>query len=118
MATDRERQRQGLAIGAKSFEIQAIPPAELGQSYPRHYPQRANDDGSPPGSLKGGILGDPLSIRDVAGLIGCSAWTVRQRHVPSGLPCFRSGPAGKLIFYRNQVVAWILRQQQKGGMSR
>jgi hypothetical protein len=28
----------------------------------------------------------------------------------------RSGPHGKLIFFRNQIVAWILRrQQQKGG---
>jgi len=114
METDRERLIQGLAVGAKSFEIQAIPSAELGQNCPKHYPQCANDDGSPFGSLKSGVLGDPLSIRDVARLIGCSAWTVRQRHVPSGLPCFRSGPAGKLIFYRNQVVAWILRQQ-KGG---
>ena len=60
------------------------------------------------------VLTEGVPIRDVARLIGCSAWTVRQRHLPQGLPYFRSGQAGKLIFYRNQVVAWILRQQ-KGG---
>jgi hypothetical protein len=43
-------------------------------------------------------LGEPLGIREVAKLIGCSAWTVRQRHVPRGLPHFRSGPSGRLIF--------------------
>jgi hypothetical protein len=60
-------------------------------------------------------LGTPLSIREVARLIGCSAWTVRQRYVPQGLPHLRSGPSGKLIFYRDQVVRWIVNQQQKGG---
>jgi hypothetical protein len=61
-----------------------------------------------------GALGAPLSIREAAKLIGCSPWTIRQRHVPNGLPHFRSGPNGKLIFYRDQVVAWILQQQRKG----
>ncbi len=60
-------------------------------------------------------LGTPLSIREVARLIGCSAWTVRQRYVPQGLPHLRSGPSGKLIFYRDQVVRWIVNKQQKGG---
>lgn len=56
-------------------------------------------------------LGQPLSIREVALLLGCSAWTVRQRHLLNGLPHFRSGPSGKLVFFRHQVVAWILAQQ-------
>jgi hypothetical protein len=62
-------------------------------------------------------LGEPMSIRQAARLIGCSAWTVRQKHVRNGLPCFRSGPSGRLTFYSNQVVAWILKrqQEQKGG---
>jgi len=60
-------------------------------------------------------LGEPLSIREVARMLGCSPWTVRQQHVPSGLPHFRSGPNGKLIFFRDQVVAWILNRQRKGG---
>jgi len=65
-------------------------------------------------------LGEPLSIRDVARMIGCSPWTVRARHIPHGLPVFRSGASGKLIFYRDQVVRWILQQQnqnkKKGGI--
>jgi len=63
-------------------------------------------------------LGEPLGIREVAKLIGCSAWTVRQRHVPRGLPHFRSGPSGRLIFYRDQVVRWILECQRQGVRSR
>ena len=68
-------------------------------------------------TINGTELGEPLSVYDAAHLIGCSAWTVRQKHVKSGLPCFRSGPSGRMIFYRNQVVAWILERQkeQKGG---
>ena len=56
-------------------------------------------------------LGVPLNIRQVAQLIGCSAWSVRQRHIPQGLPHFRSSPSGKLIFYYDQVVRWILENQ-------
>jgi len=63
------------------------------------------------------VLGEPLNMRAVAKLIGCSAWTVRQRYVPAGLPHLRSGPNGKLLFYKNQVIRWLLRQQQKGGMT-
>lgn len=60
-------------------------------------------------------LGEPLSIRQVARVIGCSPWTVRQRHLRKGLPHFRSGANGKLIFYRDQVIRWIRAQQKKGG---
>jgi hypothetical protein len=58
-------------------------------------------------------LGDPLALREVAALIGCSPWTVRQTLIPKGLPCFRSAASGRLIFYRQQVVRWILRQQRR-----
>lgn len=62
-------------------------------------------------------LGEAMNVKQVAKLIGCSAWTVRQKHVKAGLPCFRSRSSGQMIFYRNQVVAWILEKQeeQKGG---
>lgn len=62
-------------------------------------------------------LGSPLDIRSVAGLIGCSPWTVRQGLIPAGLPFFRIGATGKLIFYTNQVVRWI-EARQKGGTNR
>ena len=113
MATDRERQSRGFSESQKSFEIQSISPTGLAENWAMQRASRETVDVLGP-TLDRDALGTPLTIRQVARLIGCSAWTVRQRHLPQGLPCFRSGPAGKLIFYRNQVVAWIL-QQQKGG---
>jgi hypothetical protein len=78
----------------------------------------ARSEPGQPGATKGpdsGLpLGPPLDIRKVAELIGCSPWTVRQRLLPSGLPHFRSGAGGRLIFYRDQVVRWI-QNKQKGG---
>lgn len=101
-----ERRESGFENGANPAETFMFPHESLGQSYPRHYPQA--DD----------ALGEPLGVREVAQLIGCSAWTVRHGYLPQGLPHFRSGPMGKLVFYRNQVVRWILQQQQqrKGGI--
>jgi len=63
-------------------------------------------------------LGEPMGIKQVARLIGCSVWCVRQRQIPAGLPHFRSGPSGRFIFYRHQVVRWILEKQTKGGYAR
>jgi phage terminase Nu1 subunit (DNA packaging protein) len=65
-------------------------------------------------------LGEAMNVKQVASLLGCSAWTVRQKHLRQGLPCFRTGPSGRLTFYRNQVVAWVLEKQKqmKGGTSR
>lgn len=63
-------------------------------------------------------LGEPISIREAARTLGCSVWSVRATWVPLGLPHLRSGPSGKLIFYRGQLEAWILKHQQKGGTTR
>jgi hypothetical protein len=60
-------------------------------------------------------LGEPLTIREVARIFRCSTWTVRQRHLRSGLPHFRIGRKGKLLFYRKQVMQWILDKQEKEG---
>lgn len=60
-------------------------------------------------------LGTPLDIKQVARLIGCSPWTVRQALLPKGLPHFRSRANGKLIFYEQQVVRWLLRVQRHHG---
>jgi len=59
-------------------------------------------------------LGMPLSIREVADLIGCSPWSVRQTLIPRGLPHFRFTANGRLIFYRDQIIRWIEIQQQGG----
>lgn len=63
------------------------------------------------------VLGEPLSIRQAAQTIGCSPWTIRNRLVPKGLPHFRMGKNGKMIFYRKQVVAWILHSQHQESRS-
>lgn len=57
-------------------------------------------------------LGEPLSIREVAQLIGCSVWTVRQQCLRQGLPHFRVSRTGRLIFYRNQVIRWLIHNQK------
>jgi hypothetical protein len=64
-------------------------------------------------------LGKPLSIDGVANLLGCSVWTVRQRYLRQGLPYLQARPRGKLVFFREQIIAWIQkRQRQKGGILR
>lgn len=102
-ANTEERRISGFENDAKPAETFTFPAVSLGQHYPQHYPQ-AND-----------ALGEPLGIHEVARVIGCSTWTVRHRYLSQGLPHLRSGPMGKLVFYRNQVIHWILQQQKKGG---
>jgi hypothetical protein len=106
----RERALSGFAEGGNTLQIRDFPPVGYGQNYPQHCPQEAQGGNEP--------LGAPLSIREVAGLIGCSIWTVRQNYLPQGLPYLRSGPRSKLIFFRDQVIRWILQHQQKGGNKR
>jgi hypothetical protein len=60
-------------------------------------------------------LGPPLSVREVAALIGCSPWSVRQTLIPRGLPHFRFKASGRLVFYQTQIVRWIEKQQQTQG---
>jgi len=63
--------------------------------------------------MNGNNLGEPITIREVAQILGCSAWTVRHRHIPAGLPHFRTRPSGRFTFFREQVVGWVLAQQQQ-----
>jgi len=102
-ANSEERRISGFENGAEPLNSMRFPPDSLGRSYPQHYPQARE------------TLGEPLGVREVARVIGCSAWTVRRRYLPQGLPHLRSGPMGKLVFYRNQLIQWILQQQRKGG---
>ena len=93
------------------------PRAVLPEALPVAEGREVRDIVGPSGSVKtqartDDTLGEPLSIRDVARILGCSVWTVRQKFLPRGLPCFRLGGTGTLRFFRNQVIHWILRQQQ------
>jgi hypothetical protein len=65
-------------------------------------------------SAVGELLGEPLAIGEVARLIGCSVWTVRQQCLRQGLPHFRASRSGRRIFYRNQVVRWLIERQNEG----
>jgi phage terminase Nu1 subunit (DNA packaging protein) len=68
---------------------------------------------------QGLLLGEPLAIDKVARLLGCSVWTIRQRYLRQGLPYLQASRRGKLVFFREQVIAWIQkRQHAKGGMFR
>ncbi|MGA3197377.1 MAG: hypothetical protein ABSD39_20470 [Terriglobales bacterium] len=98
-----ELRKADFGNGEKPLDLLGFGVEQPGQSYPRHYPQ-PND-----------ALGEPLAIRDAARLLGCSPWTVRHSYIPRGLPYLRSGPLGKLIFYRAQLIRWILEHQRKGG---
>jgi len=99
-----ETRKSGFAGSPEPAEIQRLSRPRPGQSCPQHCP--SPDDAR-------NALGDPMTILEVAALLGCSAWTVRQRYLPRGLPYFRSCAAGKLVFFRSQVIHWILSQQSE-----
>jgi hypothetical protein len=93
------------AQGPKSLQTLAVPTEKLAQTGATHC---ARPDS----------LGEPLDIEHVAELLGCSAWTVRQKYLPQGLPHIRTCVGGRFVFFREQVIAWIMKRQQlqqKGG---
>jgi len=53
-----------------------------------------------------------MDIEDVADLLGCSVWTVRQKYLPEGLPYIRASARGRFVFFRKQVIDWILKRQK------
>lgn len=106
--------KSGFAEMENGTETLDFLPAALGQSYPQQNPQ---GDEPARANASGQSLGKPLNIGQVATVLGCSVWTVRQRYLPQGLPCIRASRSGKLVFFEEQVINWILkRQQQKGGL--
>jgi len=106
----------GFGGSRKRADLRDLWPLSLGQHCPTHCPPPEAPKGH--GSAGGTALGTPLTIRETAQMIGCSPWTVRQSLIPKGLPVFRSSASGKLIFYTNQITAWVERQQQKGGRAK
>lgn len=85
-------------------------PVSQGQSCPQHCPPSQDRDRS--------VLGGAMSVAEVALMLGCSAWTVRQKYLPQGLPHVRASAVGKIVFFREQVIDWILKRQQKKGGNR
>lgn len=105
---NRNRYDSDFAAGPKSSRKLDSSPSGVGQSCPQDYPHR-----------HGSLLGEALGIYETAQLLGCSPWTVRHKYLPQGLPHIRASSAGKIVFFRGQVIEWILKRQQhlkKGGM--
>lgn len=102
MVADRHKSR--FVNRANPAETLGISASGLGQSYPRHYPY--------PEAARF-PLGEPMDIEDVAALFGCSPWTVRQKYLPAGLPHVRASARGRFVFFREQVIDWILKRQGK-----
>jgi hypothetical protein len=109
-----EYARGGRRKSADSLHLSA---ASLGQNCPPCCPQEKPQAGRDECRTEDDALGQPLSINEVAQLIGVSAWTIRQKYLGARLPHMRVRPRGKLIFYKNQIIRWLLTEQQKGGMS-
>jgi hypothetical protein len=101
--------KYALARRAKAAESLNFSSLHLGQMNPQHCPHPEGGVSEPPSSA---ILGQPLNIGQVATLLGCSAWTVRQRYLPQGLPYLRASANGRLVFFRDQVTEWVIRRQQ------
>jgi hypothetical protein len=106
-----DRHESHFETGEKPAESLGFSRDCRGHSYPRHCPHP--DDA--PESVNGSPLGEPMMIDDVATLLGCSTWTIRQKYLPEGLPYLRASATGKFIFFRGQIVNWILERQEKGG---
>jgi excisionase family DNA binding protein len=108
-ADSQRRTELGHAADSNALEIQGKPGARIGQMNPQACPR--------PKQSSAGELGPPMSIKEVAAMIGCSVWTVRQRLIPeTGLPHVRLAPRGRIIFYRYQVEEWLrFRQKIQGG---
>jgi hypothetical protein len=102
------RRKSGPALVRECKQGLDFVPSPIGHSSPHHCPTHCPHPGET------NPLGAPLSIREVAALIGCSVWTVRQKYLPLGLPYFRVGSTGKLIFYKTQIIRWLV-ARQKGG---
>jgi hypothetical protein len=110
-----EGKESGIGKRQKPANWRELLQSSIGQHYPRQCPTQPEPfSGQPAASGAASRLGEPLDIRQVARLVGCSPWSIRNTWIPRGLPHFRSGASSKLLFYTEQVVRWI-ENQQKGG---
>lgn len=98
--------KSGRTIPPEAKHLLAFAPPHVGHSSPGLCLTQCPHHG------EANPLGAPLSVPEVAALIGCSTWTVRQKYLPLGLPHFRVGSTGKLLFYKKQVIRWLISQQK------
>jgi hypothetical protein len=88
-------------LGSSSVSL-VSPRAELPEALPAASRPKGKDEEDP---------GEAIGVVEVAEIIGCSVWTVRHRCLKQGLPCFRPSRKGKVFFYRNQVIRWLIEKQ-------
>lgn len=107
--SDHQSKESGFRENGKSNVLLNFSASGLGQRNPTHCPspEGQNPTCSDP-------FGEPLGIREVARLIGCSVWAVRNRLLRRGLPHIRLSSGGRLIFYKKQVAEWLLEIQKEG----
>lgn len=104
-AVGHESDFMEVAGGAETLSVSAF---QGGQRKPYSCPEDCPQAES--------ALGEPMDIEDVAMLLGCSVWTIRQRYLREGLPHLRASERGRFVFFREQVIDWILERQRKGGL--
>ena len=113
---EAEGLKYGLSKSAKATETLEFSKSDLGQRNPQHCPQLRDANHS---QVALGSLGEAMDIGQVAVVLGCSPWTVRRRYLRQGLPHLQASARGKLIFFREQIIAWVeKRQRQKGAQLR
>ena len=118
--------KAGLRRARETAYLKAFPALPLGQRWPGHWPGQPGPNLAEPGAPSAppsppkstaASLGRPLNIREVAALVGCSPWAVRQTLLSRGLPHFRLTASGRLTFFERQIVLWI-EKQQRGGINK
>src|SRR5262249_13437123 len=82
------RHRSRFENTTKAAESLRVSTLSLRQSDPRHCPYPDAQEWP---------LGIAIDIEEVAALLGCSVWTVRQKYLPQGLPYLRASVTGKLV---------------------
>src|SRR5207245_565309 len=85
---EREGHRSDFAQLRNAAETLGFSAIRLGQRNPQDYPQHC------PYPEARFPLGEAMDIEDVAQLLGCSVWTVRQKYLPKGLPHLRASARG------------------------
>ena len=103
-----EIRKSGKGESGKRSGLLEFPNLCLGQRNPMRCPSQETDSAAAENPL-----GEALGIRQVSRLIGCSVWMVRNRLLARGLPHLRLTPGGRLFFYRNQVLEWLVEIQKE-----
>jgi hypothetical protein len=101
-----KRQAESRSNMLKTGDLGSLP---IGQLWPSHWPTAGEPQESRPG------LGRPLTIRQVAAMLGCSPWSVRNTWMPKGLPFVRTGECSRIYFFEEQIIDWLKEQQGGNG---